>query len=119
MEASKKNLLLSSEASKPIPDLVVANQQVVVDMDESASGPRLLRVTVVSVQHLPKMDSFFGGGKCDPYVKLEFRGIKLQTEVIPLCNVHACRRPVLGPMLHVYVQVENRCEQSCVVCKPH
>ncbi len=63
-------------------DLVDADKQAAVDMDENASGPRILCVTVVSIQHLPKMDSGWMGGKCDPYVTLELRGSKFQTEVI-------------------------------------
>jgi hypothetical protein len=59
-----------------------ADNESVIDMDETASGPRVLRVTVVSIQHLPKMDSSFMGGKCDPYIVLELKGNKFTTQVL-------------------------------------
>jgi Ca2+-dependent lipid-binding protein len=42
------------------------------------TGARRIHVTVVSVNHLPKMDSF---GSCDPFCRLEFCGQIHTTEV--------------------------------------
>jgi hypothetical protein len=97
MEASKKNLLQNMASSKSMQDLVVADHESTIDIDEAASGPRLLRVTVVSIQHLPKMDSSFLGGKCDPYVVLELKGSKFKTEVCIFTGCASC----LNTSLHL------------------
>ena len=47
--------------------------------DGEAKGTRRVQLTVVSANHLPKMDTF---GSCDPFVKVDFEDQEEKTEVV-------------------------------------
>jgi hypothetical protein len=51
-----------------------------LEAEEGSTGPRRLEVTLVGVQHLPKMDGIMG--RCDAYSKMLWRGIEYKTEVV-------------------------------------
>ena len=69
VKMSQAAAMASTKQLQSTKDLVVGDILAPIDIDESADGERVIKVTVVSARSLPKMDAgFMGiGGKVDPF----------------------------------------------------
>ncbi len=59
-------------------------------VEDGGLAPASLAVTVVSVEELPKMDTF---GSCDTYVKIRIGNAALQTQIVTAGEVLSTKIP--------------------------